>query len=260
MGAAPLPAGAVQHRRHGILEALVGVADNQLDPPRPRATSERRNAVQAAPSSAAPTSNPRISRCPSALTPVATSAAVLTTRPCSRTLTTSASSHPNAYGPASNGRFRHPATTSSSSAHTRLTCDLEMPSKPSRGQHHPPGGSTRPPHSTARPPRSAPAPPVGAAPASTARSCRGAPWGSPARSCPPWSPNPRPVAVAMRHTIQGALAMLSTNLLADLGFHQRLGKHPDPSRTKSTSPASALLTSSTSSILDTATAWLLSRC
>jgi hypothetical protein len=67
---------------------------------------------------------------PSALTPVATSAAVLTTRPCSRTLTTSASSHTNPYGPASNGRFRHAATTSSSSAHTRLTCDLEMPSKP----------------------------------------------------------------------------------------------------------------------------------
>jgi hypothetical protein len=32
----------------------------------------------------------------------------------------------------------------------------------------------------------------------------------------------------MRHTIQGALAMLSTNLLADLGFHQRLSQHPDP--------------------------------
>jgi hypothetical protein len=76
----------------------------------------------------------------------------------------------------------------------------------------------------------------------------------------PGVPIPRPVAVAMRHTIQGALAMLSTNLLADLGFHQRLASTRTPSRRKSTSPASALLTSSSSSILDTATAWLLSTC
>ena len=40
-------------------------------PDRPRATSPRRNASQPAPSSAEATSRPRISRCPSALTPVA---------------------------------------------------------------------------------------------------------------------------------------------------------------------------------------------
>jgi hypothetical protein len=32
MGPAPLPGGAVQHRRHRVLEALVGVGDHQLDP------------------------------------------------------------------------------------------------------------------------------------------------------------------------------------------------------------------------------------
>jgi hypothetical protein len=62
--------------------------------------------------------------------PGGTSAAVLATRPPSRTLTTSASSHTNAYGPASNGRLRQAATTSSSSAHILETCDLLIPSSP----------------------------------------------------------------------------------------------------------------------------------
>jgi hypothetical protein len=56
---------------------------------------------------------------------VATSAAVLTTRPTSRTLMISASSHTNTYGPASNGRLRQAATSSSSSAQTRETWDLD---------------------------------------------------------------------------------------------------------------------------------------
>ena len=50
---------------------------------------------------------------------------MLTTRPASRTLTTRASSHTNAYGPASSGRFRHAATSSSSSPQTRETCDFD---------------------------------------------------------------------------------------------------------------------------------------
>ena len=62
--------------------------------------------------------------------PGATSVAVLTTRPPSRTLTTKASSHTKAYGPASSGRLRQAATTSSSSAHILETWLLLMPSMP----------------------------------------------------------------------------------------------------------------------------------
>ena len=50
-------------------------------PVSPRALSERRNAVQKAPSSLSPTSRPRTSRPPSAVTPVAMTTARLTTRP-----------------------------------------------------------------------------------------------------------------------------------------------------------------------------------
>jgi hypothetical protein len=53
---------------------------NSCTPARPRARSERRNAVHNAPSSLSPTSNPRTSRCPSAATPVATTTAWETTR------------------------------------------------------------------------------------------------------------------------------------------------------------------------------------
>lgn len=48
-------------------------------PASPRAFSDRRNAVQNAPSSLSPTSNPSTSRCPSAATPVATTTAWETT-------------------------------------------------------------------------------------------------------------------------------------------------------------------------------------
>jgi hypothetical protein len=50
-------------------------------PVSPRALSERRNAVQKAPSSLSPTSRPRTSRLPSVVTPVAMTTARLTTRP-----------------------------------------------------------------------------------------------------------------------------------------------------------------------------------
>jgi hypothetical protein len=71
----------------------MGVAGDQPDPDRPRATSPRRNAVQLAPSSALPSSSPSSSRCPSALQAVATSTAVLHTRPPSRTFMLNASTH-----------------------------------------------------------------------------------------------------------------------------------------------------------------------
>jgi hypothetical protein len=61
----------------------------------PRATRPRRNAVQLAPSSALPSSSPSSSRCPSALQAVATSTAVLQTRPPSRTFMLKASIHRN---------------------------------------------------------------------------------------------------------------------------------------------------------------------
>ena len=62
-------------------------------PARPRATSPRRNASQAAPSSAVTTSRPSDSRKPSRLTPTACTTQTLTVRPPSRHLTTSASEH-----------------------------------------------------------------------------------------------------------------------------------------------------------------------
>ena len=56
---AALPGGAQQDRADGPLEALVGIADTtSRTPPRPRARSERRKAVQKAPSSLSPTAEP----------------------------------------------------------------------------------------------------------------------------------------------------------------------------------------------------------
>ena len=59
----------------------------------PRATRERRKAVQAAVSSVVTMSKPTISRYPSALTAVAITADTLTTRPPSRTRWVTASIH-----------------------------------------------------------------------------------------------------------------------------------------------------------------------
>jgi hypothetical protein len=55
-------------------------------PPNPRAFSDRRNAVQNAPSSLSPTAKPRTSRQPSARTPVATTMAWETTLRLTRAL------------------------------------------------------------------------------------------------------------------------------------------------------------------------------
>ena len=76
-------------------QPVVGVGGDELDPVRPRAVRSRKSASQPAPSSAEVTCSPRISRCPSALTPVATSACTFTTRPPSRTFSTSASAATN---------------------------------------------------------------------------------------------------------------------------------------------------------------------
>ena len=73
---------------------------------------------------------PRISRHPSALTPVAIRQCTLTVRPPSRTFWVSASIHTNVYGPRSSGRFRKDSTSSSSSAAIALTCDLDRPTTP----------------------------------------------------------------------------------------------------------------------------------
>lgn len=55
-------------------------------PLRPRRFSSRKNAVQKAASSDGPTSTPSTRRSPSALTPIATTVAIETTRPSWRTL------------------------------------------------------------------------------------------------------------------------------------------------------------------------------
>src|SRR5579859_7963851 len=80
-------------------------------PERPRAARPRRNASHPAPSSLVVTSTPRISRCPSLLTPVAIRACTFTVRPPSRTFWVSASIHTKVYGPASSGRERNPSTS-----------------------------------------------------------------------------------------------------------------------------------------------------
>ena len=99
-------------------------------PDRPRATRDRKNAVQAAVDSAVTMSNPMISRRPSTLTAVAITADTFTTRPLSRTFWVKASIHTYRKGPASSGRSRNSATLPSSSPASRDTCDGEIPTMP----------------------------------------------------------------------------------------------------------------------------------
>jgi hypothetical protein len=61
------------------------------------------NASHPAPSSAEVTCRPRISRCPLPFNPAASRAWTFTTRPPSRTFSTSAPAAANVYGPASSG-------------------------------------------------------------------------------------------------------------------------------------------------------------
>ena len=83
---AALPGGADEHRGDRGLQPGVGIGDDQLDPAEAAGLQPRRNAVQNAPSSESPTSKPRTSRRPSAVTPVATTTAWDTTRRLTRAL------------------------------------------------------------------------------------------------------------------------------------------------------------------------------
>jgi hypothetical protein len=85
--AAALPGGP-QHLRHGGLQALMGIGDDQLHAAQPAALQ----AAQEVESRTArppelPTAMPRTSRRPSALTPTAMVTATGTIRPASRTFT-----------------------------------------------------------------------------------------------------------------------------------------------------------------------------
>jgi hypothetical protein len=159
-------------------------------PDRPRAARPRRNASHPAPSSELVTSMPRISRYPSALTPVAIRQCTFTVRPPSRTFWVSASIQQNVYGPASSGRFRNPSTSSSSSAAMALTCDFDSPTTPreaasfSTRRVETPAGTTWPP------PRPAPAQRGGGAPGTTGSTTRTAASGRPAPRSPPAYPTP----------------------------------------------------------------------
>jgi hypothetical protein len=81
-----LPGRAQEDGGDRTFEAGVGVGDDQLGAAQARALSERRNAVQKAPSSESPTAKPSTSRCPSAATPVAMTTAWETTRRSTRAL------------------------------------------------------------------------------------------------------------------------------------------------------------------------------
>jgi hypothetical protein len=74
--AAPDMTATMDYLRRGV-----GVGDDQPHPPSPRALTERRNAVPKGPSSLSPTCEPRTSRPPSVVTPLAITTARLTTRP-----------------------------------------------------------------------------------------------------------------------------------------------------------------------------------
>jgi hypothetical protein len=100
-------------------------------PFRPRATRSLKKLFQPAPDSVVLVATPRISRNPSALTPVATMTAILITRPPSRTFIVSASAATNVYGPSSSGRSRKSRTSSSRSLAITDTCDLDRPVMPS---------------------------------------------------------------------------------------------------------------------------------
>lgn len=84
---------AREHRRDGVLETLVRVRHDELEPASPRPLRSRRKVSHPVPFSLVTTSIPSTSRCPSQLTAVAIMAHTLTMRPPSRHLTTSASIH-----------------------------------------------------------------------------------------------------------------------------------------------------------------------
>ena len=125
MGAAPLPGRAVEHAGDGVGEPLMGVADDELDAGKAAGDQPLQEAGPGRAVLGCAQLQAEDLAVAVGVDPVATRAAVLTTRPASRTLMTSASSHTNTCGPASNGRLRHAATSSSSSPQTRETWDLD---------------------------------------------------------------------------------------------------------------------------------------
>jgi GNAT acetyltransferase-like protein len=124
MGAAPLPGGAGQGRADRVGQAAVGVGGDELDAGQAAGGQVTEEAQPPGAVLGGGDLRPRISRCPSLLTPVASRAWTLTTRPPSRTFSTSASAARNVYGPASSGRVRKSSTTASRSAAITDTCDL----------------------------------------------------------------------------------------------------------------------------------------
>src|SRR5690606_2866079 len=126
---APLPARAAQYLADVLLQPLVRVADDQQHVLQAAPDQTAQKLRPEGPVFAQATSKPSTSRSPVSLTPTATTSAMLSTRPPSRTLMYLASSHRYGYRPVS-GRFRNSCTISSSSAHTRETSLLLMPVMP----------------------------------------------------------------------------------------------------------------------------------
>jgi hypothetical protein len=225
MGAAPLPARAIEHTGDGVDQALVGVADDQPDPDRPRATRPRRNPVQLAPSSAAPSSRKDLA-VPCSVDPGADQC----------------------------GGVDHPTLLPDLDAqgvqpHEHIGAGVQRPVAPGRdqlielaadsgdlglgqaGDVHGLGdvlhrGWRRPRHSTGPRPRPGPARPAGGAPETRAGSCPLGPGDLQVDRADPSVPIPGPVAVAVGGPLRGALAVLGADLGAHLRVHQRLGEHP----------------------------------
>ena len=196
-------------------------------PDRPRAARPRRNASQPAPSSELVTSMPRISRYPSALTPVAIRQCTFTVRPPSRTFWVSASIHTNVYGPASSGRFRNPSTISSSSAAIALTATWTGPPRPGRRKlFHPPGRDPQQVRRVATTEASARSA-RGGAPGTTGSTTRPAASGSPARSSPPGYPTPAAGTRSASSPGPASPPVPRVTPDLDVSVHHPLGELPD---------------------------------
>jgi hypothetical protein len=128
-------------------------------------------------------------------------------------------------GAASRGRLGQAATSASSSPPTRETWDLDRLVMPLAWAMSPPGGWRHPRPSPGPRPR-----PTPARPARPQEAGQVAALADPRElqldGADPRVPIPGPVAVAVGGPLRAALAVLSAELGAHLGIHQRLGKHP----------------------------------